>query len=192
MKRVILSTRIFFGSLSLLLVLSPFVLGRFTIKALAAPPDPFAGANAGVGVASDNTPGGVCNFIQDDNAQKENCKSCFNGGGAWTALGCIGRTEGDSAVGQVSNGQNGILDTLMKLAVSIGGGVAFLLILYSGFQTMISAGNPEKLHEAKELMTAAISGLLLIIFSVFLLQIIGVNVFGTLPGFSGGRSGPGR
>jgi hypothetical protein len=65
----------------------------------------------------------------------------------------------------------------------MGGGVAFLLILFSGFQTMMSAGNPEKLHEAKELMTAAISGLLLIIFSVFLLKLVGVDIL-QIPGLS--------
>lgn len=112
----------------------------------------------------------ACGFIQG--AEKGTCQSCFDGGGAWTGIGCLG---GDSPTAFIAS--------FIKIATGIGGGIAFLLILFSGFQTMMSAGNPEKLHAAKELMTAAISGLLLIIFSVFLLKLIGVDIL-AIPGWS--------
>jgi hypothetical protein len=44
-----------------------------------------------------------------------------------------------------------------------------------------SAGDPKKLQAGKELLTAAISGLLLLIFSVFILRIIGVEIL-NIPG----------
>lgn len=75
------------------------------------------------------------------------------------------------------------INNLLQIGVGLGGGIAFLLILVSGFQTITSGANPEKLHEAKELMTAAISGLLLIIFSVFILRLIGVDIL-QIPGLS--------
>jgi len=101
----------------------------------------------------------------------DKCKSCFDDGGAWTAVGCIGR-----------GGEPGdFIQWMISLGTGVGGGIAFLLILVSGFQTIVSAGNPEKLHAAKELMTAAISGLLLIIFSVLLLKIIGIDIL-QIPG----------
>lgn len=115
----------------------------------------------------------VCSSIQDA-TKKNDCEICFDGDGAWTAFGCVGKNGDPSS----------FVAWLLRLGTGLGGGIAFLLILVSGFQRIMSAGNPEKLHEAKELMTAAISGLLLIVFSIFLLRIIGVDIL-QLPGWSG-------
>lgn len=71
---------------------------------------------------------------------------------------------------------------LLRWGIGIGGGIAFLLILYSGFQITTSAGDPQKLQAGRELLTAAIAGLMILIFSVFLLEIIGVRIL-RLPGF---------
>jgi Co/Zn/Cd efflux system component len=66
--------------------------------------------------------------------------------------------------------------------MGLAGGIAFLLILFGGFQIMVSAGNPEQMNAGKEMVTSAIAGLLLIIFSVFLLRLIGYNIL-RIPGF---------
>lgn len=108
---------------------------------------------------------GACGFLSSG---KADCIQCFDGGGAWTALGCVG--EG----GDPSN----FITKFLNLGIGVGGGLAFLIILVAGFQTMTSTGNPEKLHAAKELLGGAISGLLLIIFSIFILKIIGVDILG--------------
>lgn len=97
---------------------------------------------------------------------------CPRGGrGINTALGCI-PTENTTE----------FVKWFLRWAIGIAGGIAFLLILSSGFQIMTSSGNPEKLKGGQEQLTAAISGLLLIIFSVFLLRLIGVDIL-KLPGF---------
>lgn len=126
---------------------------------------------------------GACSFVTD---KKTECEDCFNNGGAWTAVGCLGKSKNDGGASTL----NDFLQSFLNIGIGMGGGIAFLLILFSGFQTITSAGNPEKLHAAKELMTAAITGLLLIIFSVFLLKLIGVDIL-QLPGFGsgGGQSG---
>ena len=66
--------------------------------------------------------------------------------------------------------------------MGLAGGIAFLLILFGGFQILTSAGNPEKLNEGRELVSSAVAGLLLIIFSVFLLRLIGYDIL-RIPGF---------
>lgn len=92
------------------------------------------------------------------------------GEGIMTALGCI-PTEDTSQ----------FVAWLMQRAVGIGGGIAFLLMIFAGFQIITSSGDPQKLQAGKELFTSAIVGLILIIFSVFLLELIGVRIF-KIPG----------
>lgn len=94
-----------------------------------------------------------------------------NGGtGIQTALGCVPISD-----------SNTLVAWFLRWAVGIAGGVAFLFILLAGFQIMTASGNPERLQHGRELLTAAISGLILIIFSVFLLNLIGVEIL-NLPG----------
>ncbi len=138
------------------------LIGTFTRPLYA---QGLSGAKAGSGTIP-STGTGACSFLKDGNQSL--CKTCFDGGGAWTAFGCVGK--GGNPSDFISN--------FLKLGISIGGGLAFLIILVSGFQTMTSTGNPEKLHAAKELLGGAISGLLLIIFSIFILKIIGVDILG--------------
>lgn len=119
-----------------------------------------------------NTEDNRCYFVTDT-AAHDDCVACFDGNppGAWTAIGCI-QTD-----------PTAFFSTLLSFGIGIAGGIAFLLILLGGFQVMTSTGNPEQLTAGKELVTSAITGLILIIFSVFLLRIIGVNILG-LPGFA--------
>lgn len=90
--------------------------------------------------------------------------------GISTAIGCI------PILGPT--GQTDFLSFILKWAVGIGGGIAFLLILYAGFMIMTSAGNPDRLKAGQELLTSAISGLILLVFSIFILKFIGVDILG--------------
>lgn len=98
---------------------------------------------------------------------------------------CGGAASGriDTALGCIPTDFTGLFDKFFKLGIGIAGGIAFLLILFGGFQILTSAGNPERLAAGRELITSAITGLLMIIFSVFLLQLIGVDILG-IPGFT--------
>lgn len=152
-----------------ILSLFPFILVTF---ALLAMPMVIPNAGGSVVVAADCTGAGAaaCKLVTGDQGA---CTSCFDACGSWTAVGCVG--EGGTP--------DKFLQKIIKIGIGMGGGIAFLLILFAGFQRILSAGNPEKLHAAQELMTAAISGLLLIIFSVFLLRLIGVDIL-QIPGLS--------
>ena len=93
---------------------------------------------------------------------------------------CGGSQTGIStAIGCIDFGnQNALFGDLLRWAVGIGGGIAFLLIVYAGFMIMTAAGNPERLKAGQELLTSAISGLILLIFSVFVLKFIGIDILG--------------
>lgn len=92
-------------------------------------------------------------------------------GKLYTAIGCIPIADTNSFIGFI-----------LRWAIGIGGGMAFLLILLAGFMIITSSGNPERLKAGQELLTSAIAGLILLIFSVFILEVIGVDILG-LPGF---------
>lgn len=96
-----------------------------------------------------------------------------NPGEVNTALGCIS-TSADT-------GGSSFFTSIIKIAVGLGGGLALILMLYGVFIITSSAGIPDKLKEGKEVITSAISGLIFIILSVFLLRLTGVDLLG-LPG----------
>ncbi|MCL4360406.1 hypothetical protein M1555_04125 [Patescibacteria group bacterium] len=87
--------------------------------------------------------------------------------------GCI-----DTALGCINPDPASIFTKFFDVGIGLAGGIAFLLIIFGGLQIMTSTGNPEKLNEGRELVVSAIAGLLLIIFSVFILRLIGVNILG--------------
>jgi hypothetical protein len=94
--------------------------------------------------------------------------------------GNCGDTELDTAIGCVSilDSPEAFMGDILKWAVGIGGGIAFLLIVYASFMIMSSSGNPERLKAGQELLTSAISGLILLVLSVFILKFIGVDILG--------------
>lgn len=91
--------------------------------------------------------------------------------------------EVETGLGPISTDPVQFVKKLFAIILSVSGGIALLLIIYSGYQLMLSQGNPEKINGAKETLTSAIIGLVFIIFSLVILQIIGVDIL-RLPGFS--------
>jgi len=89
----------------------------------------------------------------------------------------------DTSLGPITiSNPSAFVSKIFQILLSISGIVALLLIITSGYQLMMSQGNPEKVKGARERLTAAIVGLLFIIFSVAILQIVGVDIL-HIPGF---------
>ena len=100
------------------------------------------------------------------------CNSIKNGGCASV----------NTAIGPISTDPGGLVGNILAILLSLSGGIAILLIIAAGYQLVVSQGNPEKVKEGRERIISAISGLLLIIFSVLILRIIGLDLL-HLPGF---------
>lgn len=92
--------------------------------------------------------------------------------GVETALGCI----------KVQSGSD-LISSILRVATGVGGGLALALILYGVFIITTSAGNPDKLKSGSEIITSAVIGLVFILLSIFLVNLIGINILG-LPGLS--------
>lgn len=92
------------------------------------------------------------------------CTECFRNEGIWTAIGCIPQSR------------EGVASTLIQIGLIFGGAIVLIMILAGAFMLSTSQGDPKKTQDAKELITSAIIGLIFIIFSVTILQFIGVTI----------------
>lgn len=123
---------------------------------------------------------GMPSGTPEEKARLQDCRDCTGidptdtdpdpPTGTYTAIGCI-PTEPQAFV-----------SVFIKWAISVGGGIAFLLIIYGAFTVITAAGEPEKLKAGQETITSAITGILFIIFAIFLLRFISIDLF-KIPGF---------
>ncbi len=74
------------------------------------------------------------------------------------------------------------INNAIPIAMGLGGIIAFILIVFGAFQIILSGGNPDRVKAGKEMITSAIAGLLLIVFSIFILKLIGQDIL-DIPGF---------
>jgi len=97
---------------------------------------------------------------------------------------CTGQPQSiNTAIGCIPAGDlNEFIAWLLGRVIFIASGIAFLLMAGGAIMYITSSGNPEKMKAGSELITSALSGLLFIIFSVFLLKLIGVDIL-QIPGF---------
>lgn len=92
-------------------------------------------------------------------------------GGILTAIGCV-PTE-----------PKALIQGLLKVILAGAGGIALLIMSIAAIRMITSRGDAEALKQAQGQFYAAITGLLFIIFSIFLLKVIGVNIL-AIPGFT--------
>lgn len=114
----------------------------------------------------------LCSRITSTDEQTA-CSNCIkDGGGIWSGIGCLS-TDIPTLV----------KDKILGVGLGFAGMFALLCIIYAAFRLQTSQGNPEKIKKAQELLTSCIMGLMLIIFSVFILRLIGVDIL-KIPGFN--------
>lgn len=121
----------------------------------------------------------TCDNIQSTVEQGQ-CADCLNGKapgsggtpGVWTSVGCVYADLGSF-----------VSKFIFVWGVGFAGGISMLCIIYSAFMMQTSRGNAEAIKKAQQLLTSCITGLMVIIFSVFILRLIGVSIL-QIPGFN--------
>lgn len=101
-------------------------------------------------------------------------------GGSGRLCGVTGTTV-STGLGNIPTEPDNLVKWILCNAIAIGGGLAVLLSLFGGATIILAGGNPEKINEGGEIITSAISGILFIVFSVFLLRFIGVDILQIFP-----------
>lgn len=74
-----------------------------------------------------------------------------------------------------------LVQYFFNFSIAIGGIAAFSMLVLGGFRFLTSAGNPSSQKDAKDIITSAIIGLLLLLSSYLLLQVINPDIL-TLKG----------
>ena len=95
---------------------------------------------------------------------------CDRWWGIQTALGCFPTQPVD------------IIQWVLRYAIMFAGGIGFLLMLLGSLQIMTSSGDPEKLKSGQQILGSSIAGILLVVFSLFILRFIGVTIL-KIPGW---------
>jgi hypothetical protein len=93
----------------------------------------------------------------------------------------------NTAIGTIPTNPIAFIERLFSIVLSLAGVGALGLLIYGGYNYMVSRGDPERIKGARETITSAIIGLLFIIFSLVILQVIAGDIL-RIPGF-GGPSG---
>jgi hypothetical protein len=107
-------------------------------------------------------------------AADEFCESTGHGAGSAspqvnTALGCV-PVKVDEFV-----------TWFLPYLFGIAGGILFLMMVSGFIEMAMSGGDPKKVEGAKEKVTAAITGLMVSIFALFLLRLIAIDIL-NIPG----------
>lgn len=121
---------------------------------------------------------GWCNqAINPTPPNHQQCQSCL-----YDATGTEIPKQYYTVLGCLSTEPQGFVKSLLGIVFSISGGISFLAVLGGSAIVLTSTGDPERLQFGKDMVTSSIFGLLLIIFSIFLLRFVGYDVL-RIPGF---------
>ena len=100
-------------------------------------------------------------------------------GRQYTLVGCLSTNVSSFAQ---EGAASSVVQSLLSILFSVAGGIAFLYILYGGIVTLTSRGNIERLNHGRRLLYGAIAGLIFCFLSLFIIQLLAVQVF-QIPGF---------
>jgi len=116
-----------------------------------------------------------CGWCGDDPTTKppnwDACMSCLSSPKHYyTVFGCLSIVPGE------------FVQSMLRIVFSVAGGIAFLSVLYGSALILTSSGDPIKLQNGRETVISSLIGIFLIIFSVFLLRVVGYDIL-RIPGF---------
>ncbi len=86
-----------------------------------------------------------------------------------------------TAFGNIPTDITGFAGTIVSIAIGIAGGLALILLVFGSIRVLVSRGDPERLAGGRDVIIAAIAGLLFLIFSVLILRSLGLITGIVLP-----------
>jgi len=108
---------------------------------------------------------------QDIQKERLSCVHCAQNLGYWSSFGCIPLSLGDL-----------ISKVILNVGIGLGGFVSILCVTLNAIRLQLSRGDSSKIQSVRENMTSCILGLVLILFSVFILRIVDITILGGIFG----------
>lgn len=81
-----------------------------------------------------------------------------------------------TAIGCLPSSINGVVTVLMRIAVTTAGGIALIIITISGIRMMTNSDNPDEIKKAQHNISSAVTGLLVIVCTLLLLNLVGIKI----------------
>lgn len=81
-----------------------------------------------------------------------------------------------TAFGNIPTDPAGFATQVLRIATGLAGGLALILMVIGSVRVLISSGDQQRLSAGRDMIVAAVAGLLFLIFSVLILQFIGVQI----------------
>ncbi len=88
---------------------------------------------------------------------------------------------GDKDKGNIAAEPAQLITIIFTIILGFAGGIALLLIISAGYKIIMSKGKPEAIAQGREQLISAIVGLIFIIFSFIILQLVFVDIL-KIPG----------
>lgn len=97
----------------------------------------------------------------------------------YTQVGCILTDVGDFTD---SENQGNAINFILRGIFNITGGIAFLYLIYGAYVVMSARGDPIRLNQGRSIIFGAIFGLIFVVLSTLLLNLVGSGIL-RIPGF---------
>lgn len=88
------------------------------------------------------------------------------------------KTGCQTALGNIATDLSAFAKKVLAIAIGLAGGIALILMVIGSIRVLTSTGDQQKLNGGREMIIAAVVGLLFLIFSVLILQTIGIKIVG--------------
>jgi phosphatidylglycerophosphatase A len=83
-----------------------------------------------------------------------------------------GKLDSEGGIFSNTDSIGGLASAIINISIPLAGIAAVILIVIASYKMISSQGNPEKLKDAKEMITNAIIGLVFILLSVSILLLV--------------------
>lgn len=78
----------------------------------------------------------------------------------------------DTAIGSISSNGVDFISKVLEISLGIAGAIALILMVIGSIRVLASSGDQQRLNGGREMIIAAVAGLLFIVFSILILQFI--------------------